>query len=45
MLAKLASHDAFSEPTFSERVRGIEPPSQPWEGYILPLNHTRIFQS
>src|SRR3989344_9377995 len=25
-----------------ERVRGIEPTSQPWEGRILPLNHTRI---
>jgi hypothetical protein len=23
------------------RVRGIEPRSQPWEGRILPLNHTR----
>src|SRR5262245_20346259 len=26
-----------------ERVKGIEPSSQPWEGHILPLNHTRIF--
>ena len=26
----------------TERVRGIEPPSIPWEGIILPLNHTRI---
>jgi hypothetical protein len=25
-----------------ERVRGIEPPPQPWEGCILPLNHTRL---
>ena len=25
-----------------ERVKGIEPSSQPWEGHILPLNHTRI---
>lgn len=25
-----------------ERVRGIEPLSQPWEGRVLPLNHTRI---
>ena len=24
-----------------ERVKGIEPSSQPWEGHILPLNHTR----
>ena len=24
-----------------ERVAGIEPASQPWEGRILPLNHTR----
>ena len=24
-----------------ERVRRIELPSQPWEGRILPLNHTR----
>ena len=27
-----------------ERVKGIEPSSQPWEGHILPLNHTRIAQ-
>ena len=26
---------------FLERVRGIEPPSQAWEAYVLPLNHTR----
>ena len=25
-----------------ERVRGIEPPSQAWEAYVLPLNHTRM---
>src|ERR1035437_588060 len=25
-----------------ERVKGIEPSSQPWEGHILPLNHTRL---
>ena len=25
-----------------ERVKGIEPSSQPWEGHILPLNHTRF---
>ncbi len=24
-----------------ERVGGIEPPTQPWEGRVLPLNHTR----
>ncbi len=24
-----------------ERAKGIEPSSQPWEGRILPLNHTR----
>ena len=24
-----------------ERVKGIEPSSQPWEGHVLPLNHTR----
>ncbi|MEN9921455.1 MAG: hypothetical protein RLZZ517_433 [Candidatus Parcubacteria bacterium] len=23
------------------RVGGIEPPSYPWQGYILPLNYTR----
>jgi hypothetical protein len=27
--------------TFYERVAGIEPASQPWEGRVLPLNHTR----
>ncbi len=26
------------------RVGGIEPPSNPWEGLILPLNHTRKIQ-
>ena len=26
-----------------ERVKGIEPSSQPWEGHILPLNHTRAW--
>lgn len=25
-----------------ERVMGIEPTSQPWEGRILPMNYTRI---
>lgn len=24
-----------------ERVMGIEPTSQPWEGRILPMNYTR----
>ena len=24
-----------------ERAKGIEPSSQPWEGRVLPLNHTR----
>ena len=24
-----------------ERVRGIEPPPQPWQGRILPLYYTR----
>src|SRR5579884_4091514 len=27
-----------------ERVTGIEPVSSPWQGDILPLNHTRIFK-
>jgi hypothetical protein len=26
-----------------ERVAGIEPASQPWEGRILPVNYTRRF--
>ena len=25
-----------------ERVKGVEPSSHPWEGRILPVNHTRI---
>ena len=29
-------------PSEMERVKGIEPSSQPWEGHILPLNHTRL---
>lgn len=28
---------------FVERVTGIEPVSYPWEGYVLPLNHTRCY--
>ena len=28
-----------------KRVTGIEPVSQPWEGRILPLNHTRLFST
>jgi hypothetical protein len=28
-----------------ERVKGIEPSSQPWEGHILPLNHTRLLEA
>ena len=24
-----------------ERVAGVEPATQPWEGYIIPLNYTR----
>ena len=27
-----------------ERVTGIEPVSQPWEGRILPLNDTRLLR-
>ncbi|TSC56405.1 MAG: hypothetical protein G01um101418_379 [Parcubacteria group bacterium Gr01-1014_18] len=31
-------------PTFfwEERVVGIEPTTQPWEGRVLPLNYTRM---
>lgn len=28
-----------------ERVGGIEPPTQPWEGRVLPLNHTRLVRT
>ena len=27
-----------------KRVRRIELPTQPWEGYVLPLNYTRLVQ-
>lgn len=27
---------------YVERVTGIEPASQPWEGRILPVNYTRV---
>ena len=27
---------------YLERVEGIEPSTQPWEGRVLPLNYTRI---
>ena len=27
-----------------ERVAGIEPASQPWEGRVLPLNYTRRYK-
>ncbi len=26
-----------------ERVMGVEPTYQPWEGRILPMNYTRVF--
>ena len=26
-----------------EQVRGIEPPTTPWQGVVLPLNYTYIF--
>ncbi len=29
------------ESQIMERVTGIEPVSRPWEGHVLPLNHTR----
>ncbi len=28
-----------------ERVMGVEPTSQPWEGRILPMKYTRIVKS
>jgi hypothetical protein len=28
-----------------ERVAGIEPATQPWEGRILPLNYTRLLSA
>jgi hypothetical protein len=28
---------------FMEQVRGIEPPTTPWQGVVLPLNYTYIF--
>jgi hypothetical protein len=34
---KLPFRESFS----LERVRGIEPLSLPWQGRVLPLNHTR----
>ena len=36
-----AKHPCFIDVFRVERVKGIEPSSQPWEGHILPLNHTR----
>lgn len=27
---------------YMERVMGVEPTCQPWEGRILPMNYTRI---
>lgn len=35
----LSEHDKRS--FLLERVGGIEPPTKPWEGLVLPLNHTR----
>ncbi len=29
---------------FSERLRGIEPLSSPWQGEVLPLNHSRAWR-
>lgn len=31
--------------TLLERARGVEPPSQPWEGRILPVYYARKLQS
>lgn len=28
-----------------ERVMGVEPTFQPWEGRILPMNYTRILDA
>ena len=39
-----AARENFSENELSSllvRVGGIEPPSHPWQGRVLPLNHTR----
>ena len=34
---------AYTSLSEVERVTGIEPVSYPWEGHVLPLNHTRIY--
>jgi site-specific DNA recombinase len=42
--APSAAHEKVGkipESQIVERVTGIEPVSQPWEGRVLPLNHTR----
>ena len=36
----LSSVDYFIPKSNMEQVTGIEPVSRPWEGRILPLNHT-----
>src|SRR3989344_4945061 len=39
-----AAHQMVSEKSdcfIGERVKGIEPSSEPWQGSVLPLNHTR----
>ncbi len=45
LLPRIGSKKHQSELMLFDRVRVgvIETPSQPWEGRILPLNHTRIF--
>ena len=45
--ALCAAHEKVGkipESQITERVTGIEPVSQPWEGRVLPLNHTRNYQ-
>lgn len=37
--------DAISGWLMLERVMGVEPTYQPWEGRILPMNYTRMFGS
>ena len=40
-MSRPCPHTITSILTKFERVGGIGPPSQPWEGRVLPLNHTR----
>lgn len=33
----------YLQPSFMERIKGVEPSFQAWEAGVLPMNHIRMF--